>query len=284
MRKKPFVGHAGLVWKGEGFACAILVEGRYGWLMCGRYTITSAPEAIRALFRYPEEPQFPARYNIAPTQPIPIVRLIDGQRHFALMRWGLMPSWVKDPANFALLINARGESVCEKPAFRNAMKYRRCLIAADGFYEWQASGSGGKQPFYIHPKSGKLLAFAGLWETWTGPNGEEVDTAAIVTTRANGTLAALHDRMPVIVPPEAFDLWLDCTNVDARTAETLIAPAPDDQLAFSPVSTLVNRTANDNPALLQPAAPERVATPVARAPARLGPKPRAPDDGQGVLF
>jgi len=251
--------------------------------MCGRYTITSAPEAIRGLFRYPEEPQFPARYNIAPTQPIPIVRLIDGQRHFALMRWGLMPSWVKDPANFALLINARGESVCDKPAFRNAMKYRRCLIPADGFYEWQTGGSGWKQPFYIHAKSGQPLAFAGLWETWTGPNGEEVDTAAIVTTRANGTLAALHDRMPVIVPPDAFDLWLDCINVDALTAETLIAPAPEDQLAFWPVSTLVNGAANDNPKLLQPVTPERPVMPARRAPARAV-KPAAADDGQGVLF
>jgi putative SOS response-associated peptidase YedK len=252
--------------------------------MCGRYTITSAPEAIRALFRYPEQPQFPARYNLAPTQPIPIVRLIDGQRHFALMRWGLMPSWVKDPANFALLINARGESVCEKPAFRNAMKYRRCLIPADGFYEWRSKGSGGKQPFYIHARSGEPLAFAGLWETWTGPNGEEVDTAAIVTTRANATLAALHDRMPVIVPPEAFDLWLDCTNVDARTAEALIAPAPDDQFEFWPVSTSVNRTANDNPALMQRGVAESPAAPARRAPSRPTAKPRAADDGQGVLF
>jgi putative SOS response-associated peptidase YedK len=164
------------------------------------------------------------------------------------------------------------------------MKYRRCLIPADGFYEWQAKGSGAKQPFYIHARSGEPLAFAGLWETWTGPNGEEVETAAIVTTRANGTLAPLHDRMPVIVPPEAFDLWLDCTNVDARTAEALIAPAPDDQFEFWPVSTMVNRTANDNPALMQRGAAEPPTTPVRRAPVRLTVKPRPADDGQGVLF
>jgi putative SOS response-associated peptidase YedK len=224
--------------------------------MCGRYSITSAPEAIRALFRYEEQPDFPPRYNIAPTQPIPVVRLSEGKRHFCLMRWGLLPSWAKDPAAFSLLINARGETVCEKPAFRAAMKHRRCLIPADGFYEWQASGRG-KQPFYIRAKSGAPLAFAGLWETWTGPNGEEVDTATIVTTRANATLAALHDRMPVIVPPDAFDLWLDCTRVDARTAEALIGPAPDDQLEFWPVSTQVNRIANDHAGLPQPAAPDR---------------------------
>jgi putative SOS response-associated peptidase YedK len=248
--------------------------------MCGRYSITSAPEAIRALFRYEEEPQFPARYNIAPRQPIPVVRLIDGKRHFALMRWGLLPSWVKNPAAFSLLINARGESVCEKPAFRAAMQYRRCLIPADGFYEWQA-GPRGKQPFYVRAKSGQPLALAGLWETWTGPNGEEVDTAAIVTTRANRTLSPLHDRVPVIVPPEAFDLWLDCMNVDARTAEALIAPAPDDQLEFWPVAQLVNRTSNDNPKLTEAIIPGE-AKPQDK-PASPRPKP-VKDDGQGVLF
>jgi len=249
--------------------------------MCGRYSITSAPEAIRALFRYEEAPEFPPRYNVAPTQPIPVVRLIDGQRRFALMRWGLVPAWVKDPAGFSLLINARGETVCDKPAFRNAMKYRRCLIPADGFYEWQA-GARGKQPFYIRAKDGAPLAFAGLWETWTGPNGEELDTAAIVTTRANAMLSPLHDRMPVIVPPEAFDLWLDCTHVDARTAEALIAPAPDNQLEFWPVSTLVNRTANDHAGLMQASAAAADRPP--EKPARPPSRPKKPDTAQGSLF
>jgi putative SOS response-associated peptidase YedK len=255
--------------------------------MCGRYTITSAPEALRALFRYDERPDFPPRFNVAPTQPIPIVRLADGRREFALVRWGFVPSWVKDPNAFALIVNARGESVCDKPAFRAAMKRRRCLIPADGFYEWQAT-AGRKQPFYIHARSGEPLAFAGLWETWTGPNGEEVETAAIVTTRANRLLAPLHDRMPVIVPPAAFDLWLDCGAVDARTAESLIAPAPDDLLEAHPVSTAVNRTANDNAALIErvePGAAERLrpAGP-GRPPARPRPKPEADDGGQGMLF
>jgi len=169
--------------------------------MCGRYTITSAPEAIRALFRYPEQPNFPPRYNIAPTQPIPIVRLVDGKRQFALVRWGLLPSWVKDAKAFTLLINARGESAAEKPAFRAAMKRRRCLIPADGFFEWQRTGER-KRPFFVHGRTGAPLAFAGLWETWVGPNGEELETAAIVTTQANRTLGPIHDRMPVIVPPE----------------------------------------------------------------------------------
>ena len=121
--------------------------------MCGRYVIISTPEAIRALFGYREQPNFPPRYNVAPTQPIPIVRLDGGKRSFALMRWGLLPSWVKDPKTFPLLINARGESVLEKPAFRNAMRRRRCLIPTDGFYEWHAGQAGGpKRPYFVRPK------------------------------------------------------------------------------------------------------------------------------------
>jgi putative SOS response-associated peptidase YedK len=252
--------------------------------MCGRYTLTSAPEAIRELFRYLERPNFPPRFNIAPSQPIAIVRLVEGQRQFALVRWGLLPSWVKDPKAFTLLINARGESVCEKPAFRAAMKRRRCLIPADGFYEWQAAG-GRKQPFYVRAKSGAPFAFAGLWETWTGPNGEELDTAAIVTTSANKTLAAIHERMPVVVPPEAFDLWLNCAVVDATTASALIAPAPENFFEAYPVSTHVNRVANDDPKLVEPL--------VAGVEQEVAPKPATPkarvkrtkkDDGQGVLF
>lgn len=249
--------------------------------MCGRYAVTSAPEAIRALFGYPEQPNFPPRYNVAPTQPIAIVRLMDGKRQFALVRWGLLPSWVKDPKDFTLVINARGESVMDKPAFSAAMKRRRCLVPADGFYEWKTIGAG-KQPFYVRAKSGAPLAFAGLWETWTGPNGEEMETAAIVTTRANRTLAGIHERMPVVVPPEAFNMWLDCANVDDKTAASLIAPASDDLLEAYEVSTAVNRTANDDPKLI-----ERDFEPVEAQPAtrvRQQAKRAKKDDGQGVLF
>jgi putative SOS response-associated peptidase YedK len=248
--------------------------------MCGRYTLTSAPEALR--FRYEEQPNFPPRYNIAPTQPIAIVRLVQGKRQFALVRWGLLPSWVKDPKTFTLLINARGESVVEKPAFRAAMKRRRCLIPADGFYEWQAAGAR-KRPFYVHAKLGAPLAFAGLWETWTGPNGEELETATIVTTRANRLLAAIHDRMPVIVPPQGFELWLDSAHVDATTAAALIAPAPEGLLETYEISTAVNRTANDNPKLLEPVgatAPQPLKPPARAARAKRGKK----DGGQGALF
>ena len=253
--------------------------------MCGRYTLTSAPEAIRALFRYEEQPNFPARYNIAPTQPIAIVRLVEGKREFALVRWGLLPSWVKDPKAFALLINARGESVLEKPAFRAAMKYRRCLIPADGFYEWQKAGER-KRPFYVRGKKGGPLAYAGLWESWQGPNGEELETAAIVTTRANGTLAPIHERMPVVVPPEAFDLWLDCANVDAETAAALIAPAGEDVLEAHEISTAVNRVANDNPALIEPVGDVAPELPKPALKKRLVKRAAGggDDGGQGALF
>src|SRR5678810_1055298 len=137
--------------------------------MCGRYCITSAPEAVRALFRYREQPNFPARYNVAPTQPVPIVRMVEGERQFALVRWGLIPPWVKDPRKFTLLINARAESVNDKPAFRYPMRRRRCLMPADGFYEWQTEG-GLKRPYCVRPKDRGAIAFAGLWETWIGPN------------------------------------------------------------------------------------------------------------------
>ena len=210
------------------------------------------------------------------------------------MRWGLLPSWVKDPKTFPLLINARGESVLEKPAFRNAMRRRRCLIPTDGFYEWQAwnparrsgriscsakRGADGTAP---------PLAFAGLYETWTGPNGEEVDTAAIITTTANRTLAAVHERMPVFVAPEAFELWLDCANVEADVAAALIAPAKEGLLEVYEVSPAVNRVANDSAALIAPfSAP---AAPVAQMPAssptaneKKAKRPKPPD-GQASLF
>jgi putative SOS response-associated peptidase YedK len=255
--------------------------------MCGRFTVTSAPDTIRALFRYPEQPNFPPRYNVAPTQPIAVVRMHEGQRQFVLMRWGLLPSWVKDPKNFSLLINARGESVCDKPAFRAAMKRRRCLIPADGFYEWKAVGSR-KQPYFVHAKSGEPLAFAGLWETWSGPNGEELDTATIITTEANRMLSPIYGRMPAIVPPEAFDLWLDCANVDARTAEALIRPAPEGLLEAYEVSTAVNRTANDDARLVQPLAanvePAPAPKPASARKSATPVKPAKKDSGQGMLF
>src|SRR5262245_19033768 len=251
--------------------------------MCGRYAVTSAPEAIRALFGYVEQPDFPARYNVAPTQPIAIVRLVNGKRQFALVRWGLLPSWVKDPRNFTLLINARGESVMDKPAFKAAMKYRRCLVPADGFYDWKTLGPR-RQPYFVRAKFGGPLAFAGLWETWTGSNGEELETATIVTTRANRMLAGIHERMPVIVPPDAFDLWLNSAAVDVETAAALIAPAPETLLEAYEVSTAVNRTAY-GPRQLNEQNTAADPIPVSKRAAGGRPAARArKDDGQGVLF
>jgi putative SOS response-associated peptidase YedK len=241
--------------------------------------VISSPEAIRRLFGYPEQPNFPPRYNVAPTQPVPIVRLVDGQRQFTLVRWGLIPPWVKDPRQFSLLINARGESVNEKPAFRNAMRRRRCLFPADGFYEWKDEG-GRKRPFCVRPKNAEPIAFAGLWETWMGPNGEELETAAIVTTAANRELTPLHDRMPVVVTPDAFDLWLDCRKVDAMTATALIAPARPGLLDAYEVSPAVNRADNDGPQLLEPASAQPAG---AEAAVKRTKKPKI-DDRQSSLF
>jgi putative SOS response-associated peptidase YedK len=248
--------------------------------MCGRYILISAPEAIRALFRYKEQPNFPARYNIAPTQPIAVVRHFEGRREFALLRWGLVPGWVKDPRTFSLVLNARGESVLEKPAFRSAMRYRRCLIPFDGFYEWKQTGKR-KQPYLMRARDSGPMAFAGLWESWMGPNGEEVETAVIVTTTANAQLASLHHRMPVILPPQAFDRWLDHRAVDAEEAAALIVPAREDLLEIYPVSDAVNRAANDSAELI-----ERVEE---AAEIEAEPKPRKAakakiDDGQASLF
>ena len=253
--------------------------------MCGRYVIKSPPEVLRALFGYLEQPNFPARYNVAPTQPVPVVRMWEGRRQFALVRWGLIPAWVKDPRTFSLLINARGESVNDKPAFRNAMKRRRCLFPADGFYEWRREANA-KQPFFIHAKDDSPLAFAGLYETWTGPNGEEQETAAIVTTAANRTLQPIHDRMPVIVPPEAQDFWLD-PNVDAETASAAIVPARDDLLEAYEISSAVNRTVNDSPDLIARVAPGTAAAEAAAAGAAAKPaepSKRKKDDRQASLF
>jgi len=251
--------------------------------MCGRYCLSSAPEAIRALFRYPEQPNFPPRYNVAPTQPVPIVRMVEGRRQFALVRWGLVPAWVEDPRAFSLLINARSESVNDKPAFKNAMKRRRCFFPADGFYEWKA-GPTGKRPYFARPRAGSPIAFAGLWETWIGPNGEEMETAAILTTTANAETGQIHSRAPVIIPPEQFDFWLDCRNVDEGMASELLAPAPDESMDVYEISNSVNRVANDSPELIAAVAPS--ASIEEQTTSYVAPKPRKTkiDTRQGSLF
>jgi len=247
--------------------------------MCGRYVIKAPPDEMREVFGYPEQPNFPPRYNVAPTQPIPVVRIDNGRRSFALLRWGLIPSWVKDPRGFSLLINARAESVVDKPAFKNAMKRRRCLIPADGFYEWKQDGAR-KRPYFAAAR--ELVAFAGLWEPWMGPNGEEVESACIITTTANRALRLLHDRMPVVIPRSAFDMWLD-GRVDAETAAALLVPAPEDTFTAHEVSTAVNRAENDSAALIEPLPPGAADVEEAKPAARAKSKPKK-DDGQASLF
>jgi putative SOS response-associated peptidase YedK len=190
---------------------------------------------------------------------------------------------VKDPAAFSLVINARGESVNDRPAFRAAMRYRRCLFPADGFYEWQREGES-RRPYYVSLRSGAPMAFAGLWETWTGQEGEEMESAAIVTTRANRTLAPIHERMPVVLPQDAWDLWLDVKKVDAETAMALIAPAQDDLFTVYEVSTAVNRVANDSPALVVPLTSAPKSDPTLVHPDGAKTRTKAKDTRQGSLF
>jgi putative SOS response-associated peptidase YedK len=248
--------------------------------MCGRYAITLPPEAYRALFAYPEQPNFPPRYNVAPTQPVPIVEGAK-ERHFRLVRWGLLPGWVKDPKDFPLVINARGETLLAKPTFKGAFRYRRCIFLADGFYEWQRRGRE-KAPFLIRMKDGGPMPLAGLWETYSDKTGSEIDTGAIVTTDANGTLSGIHERMPVILSREAIAPWLDTASVDTDEAMRFVRPCPDAWIDMVPVSSRVNKVENDDPGLQEPlAAPEP--EPVTEI--RKAAKPRSSDeDEQGRLF
>lgn len=252
--------------------------------MCGRFVITSAPEALRNLFGYIDQPNFPPRYNVAPTQPVPAVIIENGRRQFRLMRWGLVPAWVKDPRGFALLINARAETVTDKPAFKHAIRRRRCLIPADGWYEW--SQSERKRPYFIHRRDGQPFGFAALAETWSGPNGEELDTVAIVTAAAGDGLATLHPRVPVTIAPDDFGRWLDCAGDDAADALPLLARPAEGEFVWHEVSTRVNRTANDDAQLILPITGEEAEA--EREKPKVSPRKRVAaasrDDGQGSLF
>lgn len=220
--------------------------------MCGRYTLAVSPAQLAARFGVaPLELQ--PRYNIAPTQPAPVVRLGDDGREMTLLRWGLIPSWANDASIGARLINARSETVLEKPAFRTAFRRRRCLIPASGFYEWQATAAG-KQPFYITSVDGEPMAFAGLWEQWRAPDGALLESYTILTTAANAVVAPIHDRMPVILPPDLDALWLDPAADVSRLHALCLNPPPVALRAY-PVSRAVNQVRNDNEELIQPATP-----------------------------
>ncbi len=214
--------------------------------VCGRYSLSMTPEeVVKALACEGPPPGHPPRWNVAPTQPV-IVAVVTNERVRRLreMRWGLVPSWAKDPAIGNRMINARAETLAVKPSFRDAYRRRRCLIVADGFYEWRKEGDR-KQPVWIHPVDGGLLTFAGLWDTWRSPDGVVVDFCTIVTCAANDLIGAFHERMPVILPPEARDLWLDPEPRRPEELADLLVPCPSGLLAIRPVSTLVNSPARE---------------------------------------
>ncbi len=220
--------------------------------MCGRYTISATPDEVRAGFDYEETPNFPPRFNIAPTQPVPVVRPgSDGRRHFALVRWGLVPGWAKSVDSHGPLVNARAESVTARPSFRSAMHHRRCLFIADGFYEWQRRGQGARQPWFIRKRGGGVFAFAGVWEHWMSADGSELESAALITVPASASLAVIHHRMPAILLPDHYSDWLDAGQVPAERAAAMLRPAAADFLESWPVSTRVNHVTNDDPGLIQ---------------------------------
>jgi putative SOS response-associated peptidase YedK len=255
--------------------------------MCGRYAITLPPEAMRETFGYREQPNFPPRYNIAPTQPVPVVRLHDGARQFMLMRWGFIPGWVKDLKDFPLVINIRMESAAEKPSFRNALTRRRCLLPADAFYEWRRSGAGKQarnEAFLFRKPDRCLFAFAALWETWHSPDGSEIDTVAMMTGPANGTMAPIHHRSPIILDPRDYQAWLDPQATPEQTGR-LLKPPPDDLLEAVAIGNAVNKVANDSAEIQLPLAelPPEEAPEEPKRHARKAARPPA-DDGQGSLF
>ena len=222
--------------------------------MCGRFALTVDPADLQDAFpEYTFPAQAARRFNIAPTQPI-LALPNDGTSKADFFVWGLIPSWAKDPAIGNRLINARAETLAEKPAFRGAYKYRRCLIFADGFYEWQAqSSSKSKVPHLIRLKSGKPFAFAGLWEHWQSADGSEVKSATIITSAPNELMAPIHNRMPVILARDAYAQWFDPTPHFPVDLNSLLVPYPAEEMEAYPVSTLVNSPANDRPELVVPA-------------------------------
>ena len=220
--------------------------------MCGRYFLHSTADRLTQLFGEMPMPWLEPRYNIAPTQAVPIVRqALSGRREMVLVRWGLVPGWSKGPDSRFSMINARVETVAQKPAYRNAFRYRRCLIPADGFYEWHAARAN-KQPYVLRPRGGRTLALAGLWEHWQDSNGNELESCTILVGEANAQVRPVHERMPVFVAPESFDLWLDIRSQKPQPLETLLAAQQRPELDIYPVGRAVNNPQNDAATLLDP--------------------------------
>ncbi len=254
--------------------------------MCGRFALNVSPEELAEVLGLLDLEDFPARFNIAPTQPILVV--VSGEpsepgsnrpdRGAMLVRWGFTPGWVKDPTQFPLLINARAETAIGKASFRAAMRHRRVLVPASGFYEWHrpSKQTGEKsQPYWIKPRHGGIVAFAGLMETWSSADGSEVDTGAILTTAANATIAPIHDRMPVVIKPEDFSRWLDCKTQEPRDVADLMRPVEDDFFEAVPVSDKVNKVANMGADLQTPVTLDKPPSPAGK---------KTPDDGQLSFF
>jgi len=230
--------------------------------MCGRFTLRTPAAILKDYFGLSDLPGLTPRYNIAPSQPVGAVRSGETGRQWVELRWGLVPSWAKDPAIGSRMINARAETVAEKPAFREALEQRRCAIPADGFYEWQKLDGGGKQPYYLSRTGGGPFAFAGLWDRWRDrASGVVIESCTVITTTPNELLAPIHDRMPVMLDREAVTEWIREDAV-AGALDVLLQPFPADLMCALPVSSHVNRPANDDPGCVAPA-------PRAEGPARL---------------
>ena len=220
--------------------------------MCGRYAFLLPPEAMAALFKLLGRIDYPPRYNITPTQPVIAIAEREGRRSAGLYRWGFVPGWVKDPREFPLLINARAETMADKPAFRNAVRNTRCIVPASGYYEWMKGADGRRQPYYITSTESGTMAFAGLYSVWAGPNGEEVETVCIVTVTPNLDISGVYDRMPAILCGDAVDAWLNTRDVDVREAMTLAVPPPTGTMQYHPVSKAIGKATADGPELIVP--------------------------------
>lgn len=222
--------------------------------MCGRYRLSRRKQLVEEYFDCnPWDEDWTPRYNIAPTQPVPVIRQHPKEpvRQISTMRWGLIPNWAKDPSIATSTINARSETAAEKPAFRDPFKFRRCLIPADGFYEWKRSGAS-KQPFCFEVGGGEVFAFAGLWDGWHNPTERWIKTCTILTTTPNTVTSAVHDRMPVILDRESYDLWLDPGMQNVAAISELLKPYDADSMRCYPVSTRINHVANDDALCSQP--------------------------------
>jgi putative SOS response-associated peptidase YedK len=221
--------------------------------MCGRYTLTAPVESLAEEFGFDASSvDLPPNYNVAPTQGVAAVLSGGGERRLEVLRWGLIPPWADDPQIGSRMINARAETAPEKPSFRRAFRERRCLIPADGFYEWKRT-NGAKQPYYIHMKEGHPFAFAGLWESWKDDDGPEIRSCTILTTGPNALVGEIHDRMPVILPVGSYGAWLD-PEADRDELYGLLAPYLEDEMEAYPVSRFVNSPSNNDPRCIEPAA------------------------------